>query len=127
VGGVDLPIPDLRTRYLEYLAVLNERRFDDLGEFLAEDAVHNGSALGVAGYRAMLQDDVATFPDLFFEPLHVVADGAMVAARLGFDCTPEKPFRGVSPGTRVQFTEHVFYRFAGPRIAQVWSLLGDPR
>lgn len=117
---------DLRTQYTDYLAVLNEQRFGDLGRFVADDVVHNDRPLGVDGYRAMLENDVTTFPDLFFDVAHLVVDGDLLAARLRFDVTPVKPFRGFAPTrTKVQFSEHVFYRFAGGRIAQVWSLIDD--
>lgn len=117
---------DLRTQYTDYLAALNERRFGDLGQFVADDVVHSGRPLGLDGYRAMLEDDVATFPDLFFDLVHLAVDGDLVAARLRFDVTPVKPFRGFAPTrTKVQFSEHVFYRFADDRIVEVWSLIDD--
>jgi predicted ester cyclase len=53
-----------------------------------------------------------------------VAGPDHVAARLWFDCTPQRGFLGidVSP-RRVSFAEHVFYRFRASRIEQVWSLI----
>jgi predicted ester cyclase len=47
-----------------------------------------------------------------------------VAAKLDFDCKPAKTFLGFEPsGRRIQFTEHVFYRFSGELIIAVTSLL----
>jgi predicted ester cyclase len=40
-------------------------------------------------------------------------------------CTPAREFAGIpTSGRRVQFAEHVFYRFRDRRIEQVWSLIG---
>jgi predicted ester cyclase len=114
----------LTDEYHRYLQCLNERRWDDLGEFVADDVVHNDRPLGLSGYRAMLEDDVRTIPDLRFVPDRVVADGDAVACRLIFRCTPERPFLGFEPtGASITFAEHAFYRFRERRIVEVSSLL----
>jgi len=118
----------LRSQYTAYVAALNERRFGELDRFVADDVVHNARPLGIQGYRGMLEDDVATFPDLFFGVAHLAVDGDLVAARLRFDVTPVEPFRGFAPTrTGAQFSEHVFYRFVEGRIAEVWSLIDHRR
>lgn len=110
--------------YREYLDCLNERRWDDLGQFVADDVVHNGKALGLSGYRAMLESDVRAIPDLRFNAELLLADDSVVGCRLFFECTPREPFLGFQPtGDRVSFAEHVFYRFQDGRIAEVWSLI----
>ena len=117
---------ELRDRYRRYLDCLNARRFDALGEFVGDAVIHNDRPLGLAGYQAMLRDDVATFPDLRFEVGLLVVDAAHVAARLDFRVTPVRPFRGFAPnGRAVAFSEHVFYRYEAGRIARVWSLIDD--
>lgn len=68
---------DLPSRYADHLATLDERRFGDLGQSVADDVVHNDRSLGLDGYRAMLEDDVATFPDLFFDLVHLAVDAAL--------------------------------------------------
>jgi predicted ester cyclase len=35
--------------YRRYLQCLNERRWDDLGEFVCDDAIHNRRPLGLSG------------------------------------------------------------------------------
>jgi predicted ester cyclase len=110
--------------YRDYLACLNERRWDDLGRFVADDVVHNGERLGLNGYRAMLEADVRGIPDLRFVPEILVADDHVVSCRLFFRCTPRQTFLGFEPtGEPMSFAEHVFYRFDDRRIVEVWSLI----
>jgi predicted ester cyclase len=115
---------DLRQRYLGYLDVLNERRWEDLAGFVADELTYNGRALTGTEYERERRDDVAAIPDLRFDVDLLVVEGDRVACRLAFDCTPERPFLGFDPpGRRVQFAEHVFYRFQDGRIVEVWSLI----
>ena len=113
--------------YRGYLGTLNERRFGDLGQFVHDVVVRNGQTLTVQQYAQFIADDVATIPDLEYVIDQLVASNDTVAARLWFDCTPVREFLGVAPsGRRVQFAEHVFYRFRDRRIAHVWSLIDTP-
>ena len=115
---------DLLTIYRNYLACLNDRRWSALGDYVADDVVHNGRALGLSGYRAMLESDTHAIPDLEFVPDILLADDRVVSCRLLFQCTPEHEFLGFEPtGRRVSFAEHVFYRFDDRRIGEVWSLI----
>jgi predicted ester cyclase len=115
---------DLEQRYRDYLAVLDERRFDDLAAFVADVVVVDDVPVSARRYREAREDDVRRIPDVSYDVQHLVVAGDLVAARLRFDCTPVLPFRGREPsGSRVVFTEHVFYRFRDGRIVQVWSLL----
>ncbi|WP_422745400.1 ester cyclase [Mycobacterium sp. WMMD1722] len=110
--------------YRDYLACLNARRWDQLGRFVAEDVSYNGQTLGLSGYRSMLEADVHAVPDLRFTPQLLLADADVVSCRLFFECTPQRTFLGIEPtGRRIAFAEHVFYRFDGRRIAEVWSLI----
>lgn len=114
----------LANLYRAYIACLNARDWPALGRFVAGDARHNGRAFGLAGYRAMLERDVAAIPDLRFEIALLLADPPRVAARLRFDCTPKGVFLGLPVnGRRIAFTENVFYRFESGRIAEVWSVI----
>jgi len=110
--------------YRRYLACLDARDWARLGEFVAEDVRHNDRPLGLAGYRAMLEQDVRAIPDLRFEAEFVVVEGPRLAARLRFDCTPTGTFLGLPvDGRRVVFAENVFYEFRDGRIARVWSVI----
>ena len=119
-----MPDADLSGLYRAYIACLNARDWSRLGQFVHEEAVHNGRPFGLAGYRAMLEKDVQDIPDLRFEIDLLVCDPPHVAARLRFDCAPVGTFLGLPVnGRRIAFAEHVIYRFRDGRIAEVWSLL----
>ncbi len=110
--------------YQRYIACLNARAWDRLGEFVAVDAVHNRRRLGVDGYRAMLEENCRDIPDLFFHVELVVANENRVASRLRFDCTPTHEFLGVRvDGRRVVFHEHAFYTLRQGKIAEVHSVI----
>jgi len=114
----------LGARYRAYIDCLNARDWDALGTFVDAGVVHNGRPLGLAGYRAMLAQDVAAIPDLRFEIALLVVDHAKVAARLRFDCHPAGTFLGLAVnGRRVLFHENVFYALANGRIVEVWSVI----
>lgn len=115
---------DLEDVYRAYIACLNAQDWGRLGEYVHAEANHNARPLGVAGYRAMLEQDYREIPDLQFHIALLVADAGHVAARLQFDCTPVGEFLGLPVnGQRVQFTENVFYTFRDGKIAEVWSLI----
>ena len=110
--------------YRAYLVCLNRQDWANLGEFVADDARHNGRPFGLAGYRAMLERDFEEIPDLEFNIELLVCEPPNVASRLRFDCRPKGMFLGLPVnGRRVVFAENVFYRFEGERIAEVWSVV----
>jgi steroid delta-isomerase-like uncharacterized protein len=110
--------------YKQYIACLNARAWNELGEFVAADVIHNGRPLGVEGYRAMLEENFRDIPDLHFNADLVVANEGHVASRLRFDCTPVQEFLGVPVnGRRVVFHEHAFYTLREGKIAEVFSVI----
>jgi predicted ester cyclase len=115
---------DLADIYRAYIACLNAQDWAKLGQFVHDDASHNGQPFGLSGYRAMLEQDFANIPDLHFNIELLVADPPTIASRLRFDCTPKGKFLGLDVnGKRVAFTENVFYQFRDGRIEQVWSVI----
>lgn len=115
---------DLAALYRAYIDCLNRRDWARLGDFVAETARHNGREFGLAGYRAMLEQDVREIPDLRFDIGLLVCDPPHVAARLDFTCSPKGRFLGLDVnGRTVSFSENVFYEFRGGRIVQVWSVI----
>jgi predicted ester cyclase len=115
---------DLAGLYRAYIDCLNRRDWARLGQFVRDDVRHNGRPFGLAGYRAMLERDVAAIPDLRFDIALLVADPPHIASRLRFDCTPKGMLFGLPVnGRRVTFAENVFYEYREGRIAEVWSII----
>ncbi|WP_375480897.1 ester cyclase [uncultured Jatrophihabitans sp.] len=118
---------DLEVTYRGYLTVLNERRFEDLSNFVHDDLQYNGAPITRDDYARMLRADVAAIPDLVFRIELLVVQDDTVAARLWFDCVPATDYFGLPvQGRHVEFAEHVFYRFRSGRIDRVWSLIDTP-
>ncbi|RQR52741.1 ester cyclase [Burkholderia sp. Bp9140] len=116
--------PDLATRYRAYIDCLNRQDWLALGQYVAGNVIHNDRPLGLAGYRAMLEQDFRDIPDLRFEIRLLVCEPPRVACRLRFACAPKGRFMGLAvDGARVTFAENVFYEFHGGRIRQVWSAI----
>lgn len=110
--------------YRAYIACLNNRDWDGLGAFVADDVTRNAKLLRLSGYREMLERDVLEIPDLRFHILLMVCEPPFVATRLGFDCTPKAKFLGLDVnGRRVTFTENVIYEFSDGKIQHVWSVV----
>lgn len=121
---VEPPVYDVPTFYAHYIACLNGREWQRLGEFVADDAIHNGRRLGMDGYRAMLEGNCRDIPDLHFDVEFVMAAEDHIASRIRFDCTPVGEFLGVPVnGRRVLFREHAFYTLRNGRIAEVFSVV----
>ncbi|MBR1176133.1 ester cyclase [Bradyrhizobium sp. KB893862 SZCCT0404] len=115
---------DLTNLYRAYIACLNRQDWPALGQFVHDDVAHNARPLGLAGYRAMLEQDFREIPDLRFNIELLISDPPRIAARLKFDCTPVGTFLGLAVnGRRVSFCENVFYEFREGKIRQVWSVL----
>lgn len=110
--------------YLAYIACLNAQDWSRLGDFVEADVRHNDRPLGLAGYRAMLENDFARIPDLRYEVELLVADGNCVGSRLRFHYSPQGEFLGLPVnGRRVVFSENVFYELRDGKIARVWSVI----
>jgi predicted ester cyclase len=110
--------------YRGYLACLNAQDWPNLGRFVGVNARRNGEFLGLAGYRAMLEEDFRAIPDLAFVIELLAVEAPIVAARLRFDCSPRGEFMGLTVnGRRVMFAENVFYRFEDAKIVEVWSVI----
>ena len=115
---------ELADFYRAYIACLNAQDWQRLGQFVAEDASHNGKPFGLSGYRAMLENDFIQIPDLRFNVALLICDPPHIAVRLQFNCSPKGIFFGLPiNGKRVSFTENVFYELHKGKIWQVWSLI----
>ncbi len=115
---------DKEARYRRYIGYLNDRRTDELAEFVHEELTYNGQSMTRLDYQNLIAGDIAAIPDLYFDVQLLVIDGDQIACRLKFDCTPKREFLGQQPnGKSASFSEHVFYRFRDGKIHEVWSLL----
>jgi predicted ester cyclase len=91
---------------------------------VADELSYNDQPMTRLQYQRDRQDEADTIPDLRFNVALLAVEGDLVACKLDFDCTPVKTFLGFEPpGHRIQFTEHVFYRFSDELIVAVTSLL----
>ncbi|SEQ65817.1 Predicted ester cyclase [Faunimonas pinastri] len=110
--------------YREYIACLNRQDWDNLGNSVHDDVCYNGERIGLSGYRRMLERDFREIPDLQFHIELLVSEPPVIASRLAFDCTPVGTFLGVPvDGTRIRFSENVFYEFRDRQIVRVWSVI----
>ncbi len=115
---------ELARVYRDYIACLNAQDWPRLGQFVADDARHNGQRFGLEGYTQMLERDFREIPDLAFNIQLLMADPPYIACRLQFDCTPKGTYFGLPiNGTKVSFTENVFYEFREGKIVEVWSVI----
>ena len=115
---------DLAEVYRAYIACLNRQDWPKLGQFVDDDAIHNGRRIGLSGYVEMLEGDFDQIPDLYFNIRMLVSDPPYIASRLDFDCTPKGAFLGLQVnGKRVSFSENVIYQFRSEKIVQVWSVI----
>ncbi len=115
---------ELRSIYLAYLDCLNAQDWPRLGGFVHDEVRHNDRPIGIAGYRAMLENDFLQIPDLRFKAELLVCEPPVIAARLRFECTPKGSFLDLPVnGRTVSFTENVFYEFEAGRIKRVWSVI----
>lgn len=110
--------------YRGYIACLNARDWDRLGDFVAAEVVHNGRPLGLKGYRQMLEQDYQAIPDLKFCIEKLACEDRIIGCRLRFNCSPAGSFLGLPVnGRTISFAENVFYEIESGRIARVWSVL----
>jgi predicted ester cyclase len=115
---------ELSDLYRDYIACLNRQDWPQLGQFVGDEAIHNGRPVGLSGYREMLERDFDEIPDLHFDIRMLVSDPPHIASRLVFDCMPRAIFLGLQVnGKRISFAENVIYEFRRRKIVEVWSII----
>jgi predicted ester cyclase len=123
-GTIAVTKTNLSDLYRDYIACLNKQDWPRLGQFVDDEAIHNGRRLGLSGYRAMLERDFDEIPDLYFNVQMLIADPPYIASRIVFDCAPKGKFLGLDVnGKRVSFAENVLYEFRKEKVWQVWSVI----
>ena len=73
---------DLAEIYRGYIACLNGQAWANLGQFVGDDAQHNGKRIGLSGYRHMLEQDFRDIPDLRFTIELLASDPPFVASSI---------------------------------------------
>lgn len=122
--GDEMSEQELSAVYRAYIDCLNRQDWASLGDFVHDDAIHNGRRLGLSGYREMLERDLYEIPDLHFDIRLLTCEQSMVASRLAFHCSPKGRFLDLPVnGRKVSFSENVFYAFRDGKIAEVWSVI----
>lgn len=116
-------MPDIARRYREYLALCNDRRFAELGDFVQDPFQMNGQAMSLSDFKARLAQLVETIPDFRWELVDFVAGEAKLAVRNRTTGTPRAEWMGIAPnGNAVTATELVFYSYKDGKIAEIWFL-----
>jgi predicted ester cyclase len=118
VGGRDRS--GVEAFYRRYLQRCNEHRFDDLGEFVAQDVEVNGATCGLGNYGEGLAGVVEMYPNFHWDLQHLLIDGNWMSAHL------------VDTGTRadgrsITLPEFAVYRLDDAKIAAVWGDLDQDR
>lgn len=111
---------DLDAFYRRYLACCNERRFDDLGQFVHDSIRFNGEDTSLADYAASIAGNIAAVPDYHWEIEDLVASDDVIAVRLTDTGTPRRPWLGIAPtGRSMRITQFTTYRIRDGRIAKM--------
>ena len=114
---------DLEAIYRRYLAQCNERKFDELGEFLHDQLQLNGKAISRASFVDRLRSLIDAVPDFRWDLIDLVSSGCKLAVRNRTSGTPRAQWLGVEPnGNSVAVTELVFYTYKDGKIAEIWVL-----
>jgi predicted ester cyclase len=121
---MDLGREELSAFYRRYLIRCNEHRFQELGEFVAEDV--NGPGEGLSRYIAGLRAVTEAFADYHWDLQRLLVDDQWLAARLYGTGTHTGTFRGIAAtGREIRTQELVIYRVADRKIVECWGDLGS--
>jgi predicted ester cyclase len=122
IGPMGPERADVAARYERYLACCNERRFDQLGEFVDEQVSGSGSVDGLAAYVERVKAVCTGFPDYHWELQELVVEENTIAARLSGQGTHTGFFDGIAPtGRKITIQELVIYRIADGKIIRCWG------
>lgn len=112
--------------YRRYLDRCNERRFDELDEFVDDDVRVNDTTVGREGYLAGLRAVVEAFPDYHWDLRRLLVDGNWLSARLTDTGTQAGTFRGIpATGRAISIQELAVYRVEHGKIVECWGDLGS--
>ena len=119
---------ELEALYRRYNDACNDHRFDDLGEFVADDVMVDGTRVGLEAYKASLEAVVRAFEDYRWEITGLVIEEPWIAARFHTTGTHTGTFLGVpATGRAVTTRELAMYRVEDGKWAEVWGTADDVR
>ena len=114
--------------YRRYNAVCNRHAFDELGPFLRDVLLVNGTQRTAQGYIDDLFVVANAFPDYRWEIQRVLVDEPWIAVHFVDRGTHLGPWRGAAPtGRTVTTDEFAMYRLEEARIAEVWVTADNAR
>lgn len=115
---------ELTDNFRSYLAALNDRRMEELGDYVHNTIRFNDEPTSLEEYAAAIQSNIDLVPDFHWAIEHLVASGDLLAVQLTDTGTPEGEWLGITPtGRSFRITEMAFYRFRDGRIAEMWFVL----
>lgn len=118
-----MPKGNLRAFYERYIAALNARDFDVMGELINDDVTLNGQPVKRHDIIAVLRDEVASVPDLHWVLTNLIIDGDRIGAQLINTGTPAKKFVGVDPtGASFKVVEYAVYQVVDGRFKHMAAI-----
>ena len=107
-----------------YESCLNENRSELLPSLVSEGVIFHGvtEERGIAAYAALTERLRASFHEMRFTLLDLIASDDRVVVRWMMDATHDGPLAGIpATGKRVQQQGNVIYRMEDGKIAEVWA------
>jgi len=118
-----MPDINLREFYERYIAALNARDFDVMGEFIQDEVTLNGEPGSRNDVLAVQKADVAAVPDLHWELQNLIIDGDRLAAQLINTGTPVKEWLGTTPtGASFEIVEYAIYQVRDGKFVHMAAL-----
>lgn len=112
----------LATFYRRYIQCWNERRLDEVREFVADDVRINDAEKDPEQYLAGMDDFFSAFPDYHWELRQLLVDGDWISAHFTVTGTHQGTFLGVpATGRAIASQEFAVYRISDGKISEVWG------
>lgn len=110
--------------YRNYIRAILDHDVDSMDQYVSAHVVHNGTQLGLEGYKALLRRNIIE-NDMHIEIKRLIADESHVAAVLIFTTgSSTKGLAGIDfDGQQFSYAENVIYDFVDGKIAEVHSLI----
>jgi predicted ester cyclase len=106
-----------------YEIVINQKNLDAIGDYLAEDFVHNGESRGLEGQKQIiLQNFFNAFPDIKVNCEFFVCENDLVTVHNIWSGTHNGNFLGVAPtGKNVQWRANAILQIKENKIIKAWD------